>query len=85
MGYYMKKLLRDFLRNDFLRGSSLLAAFAFFVGILNYLNNFLNWLEKEGKEILEKTAREIFPRVAEDVLRKEIARLKEEAGAQEKE
>jgi len=45
----------------------------------------LNWLEKEGREILEKAAREIFPRVAEDILRQEIARLKEETGAQEKE
>ncbi len=45
----------------------------------------LNWFEKEGREILERTAREIFPRMAEDILRQEIARLKEEAGAQEKE
>ncbi len=45
----------------------------------------LSWFEKEGREILERTAREIFPRMAEDILRQEIARLKEEAGTEGKE
>jgi hypothetical protein len=45
----------------------------------------VNWFEKEGREILENTARETFPRIAADVLRQEIARLKDEAGAEEKE
>lgn len=45
----------------------------------------VNWFEKEGREILENTAREIFPRIAADVLRQEIARLKDETGAEEKE
>jgi hypothetical protein len=37
-----------------------------------------SWFEKEGKEILERAARELFPEAAERVLRQEIERLKEE-------
>jgi len=44
-----------------------------------------SWLENEGKEILEKVARELFPQMAERVLRQEIERLKEESRAAENE
>jgi NAD-specific glutamate dehydrogenase len=44
-----------------------------------------SWLESEGKEILEKVARELFPQTAEKVLRQEIERLKEESRAAENE
>jgi molecular chaperone GrpE (heat shock protein) len=44
-----------------------------------------SWLESEGKEILEKVARELFPQMAERVLRQEIERLKEESRAAENE
>jgi len=43
------------------------------------------WFESEGKEVLEKVARELFPEMAERVLRQEIERLKEESRAAEKE
>jgi molecular chaperone GrpE (heat shock protein) len=43
------------------------------------------WLEGEGKQILEKVARELFPQMAERVLRQEIERLKEESRAAENE
>lgn len=44
-----------------------------------------SWLESEGKEILEKVARELFPQMAERVLRQEIERLKEDSRAAENE
>ncbi|RPJ41374.1 MAG: hypothetical protein EHM27_06220 [Deltaproteobacteria bacterium] len=44
-----------------------------------------SWLENEGKEILEKVARELFPQMAERVLHQEIERLKEESRAAENE
>lgn len=44
-----------------------------------------HWFEMEGKKLLAEVAREIFPRIAEEVLRQEIAKLKEEARAEEKE
>ena len=44
-----------------------------------------SWLESEGKEILGKVARELFPQIAERVLRQEIERLKEESRAAEEE
>jgi len=41
------------------------------------------WMSKEGGRILERVAREIFPKIAEEVLRKEIERIK--AQVEEKE
>ena len=37
------------------------------------------WLAKEGVQTLEQVAREMFPRIAEKVLRTEIEKLKKEA------
>lgn len=37
------------------------------------------WVAQEGGQILERVAREVFPRVAEEVIRKEIEKLKKEA------
>ena len=36
------------------------------------------WLSSEGVRVLERVAREMFPRIAEAVLRKEIDKLKAE-------
>jgi hypothetical protein len=36
------------------------------------------WLASEGVKVLERVAREMFPRIAEAVLRKEIDKLKTE-------
>ena len=44
-----------------------------------------SWLESEGKQILEKIARELFPPMAEKILRQEIEKLKEESRSGEKE
>jgi hypothetical protein len=41
------------------------------------------WFENEGRQVLEKIAREIFPQIAEKILRQEIEKLKEEARAEE--
>jgi hypothetical protein len=37
------------------------------------------WVAQDGGQILERVAREIFPRVAEEIIRKEIEKLKKEA------
>jgi hypothetical protein len=37
------------------------------------------WVAQDGGQILERVAREVFPRVAEEVIRKEIEKLKKEA------
>ena len=36
------------------------------------------WMASEGVRILERVAREMFPKIAEEVLRKEIEKLKAE-------
>ena len=36
------------------------------------------WMAAEGRRVLERLAREMFPRIAEEVLRKEIDKLKAE-------
>jgi hypothetical protein len=43
------------------------------------LNRVEKWVAQEGGQILERVAREVFPRVAEEVIRKEIEKLKKEA------
>ena len=43
------------------------------------LNRVEKWVAQEGTEVLERVAREIFPRVAEEVIRQEIEKLKKEA------
>ena len=37
------------------------------------------WAAQEGTQVLERVAREIFPRVAEEIIRQEIEKLKKEA------
>jgi hypothetical protein len=37
------------------------------------------WVAQDGEQILERVAREVFPRVAEEIIRKEIEKLKKEA------
>ncbi len=37
------------------------------------------WVSQEGVQVLERVAREIFPKIAEEVLRKEIEKIKAEA------
>jgi hypothetical protein len=37
------------------------------------------WVAQDGGQILERVAREVFPRVAEEIIRKEIEKLKKEA------
>jgi hypothetical protein len=37
------------------------------------------WVAQEGAQILERVAREVFPRVAGEIIRKEIEKLKKEA------
>jgi len=37
------------------------------------------WVAQEGVEVLERVGREIFPKIAEDMIRKEIEKLKTEA------
>lgn len=41
------------------------------------------WVVSEGAQVLERVAREIFPKIAEEVLRKEIEKLKGEAEEKE--
>lgn len=41
------------------------------------------WVSQEGVEVLERVAREIFPKIAEEVLRKEIEKVKAEAEERE--
>ena len=41
------------------------------------------WVAQEGVRVLERVSREIFPRVAEDMIRKEIEKLKAEAEEKE--
>jgi hypothetical protein len=41
------------------------------------------WVSQEGVQVLERAARDIFPKIAEEVLRKEIERLKAEAEEKE--
>ncbi len=41
------------------------------------------WVAQEGVRVLERVAREIFPRIAEDMIRKEIEKLKAEAEEKE--
>jgi len=41
------------------------------------------WMSSEGALILERVAREIFPKIAEDVLRKEIEKIKAKVEEQE--
>lgn len=41
------------------------------------------WVVSEGTQVLERVAREIFPKIAEEVLRKEIEKLKVEAEEKE--
>jgi hypothetical protein len=41
------------------------------------------WMASEGVKVLERVAREMFPRIAEAVLRKEIDKLKAESKEKE--
>ncbi len=41
------------------------------------------WMASEGVQVMERVAREIFPRIAEEVLRKEIEKLKAESEEKE--
>ncbi len=41
------------------------------------------WVSQEGVQALERVAREIFPKIAEEVLRKEIEKIKAEAEEKE--
>jgi hypothetical protein len=41
------------------------------------------WFENEGRQVLEGITREIFPQIAEKILRQEIEKLKEEARTEE--
>jgi len=41
------------------------------------------WISSEGVRILERVAREIFPKIAEEVLRKEIEKIKAKVGEKE--
>ena len=43
------------------------------------LNRVEKWVAQEGVQVLERMAREMFPRTAEEVIRKEIEKLKKEA------
>jgi hypothetical protein len=43
------------------------------------------WLANKGAQIVEKIAREVFPQIAEKVLRQEIEKLKGETRGSEKE
>jgi predicted nucleic acid-binding Zn-ribbon protein len=44
-----------------------------------------SWLDGEGKQVLETVARELFPAMAEKILRQEIEKLKEESRVEETE
>ena len=41
------------------------------------------WVASEGVKVMERVAREIFPRIAEEILQKEIEKLKTEAEEKE--
>ncbi len=41
------------------------------------------WIAQEGSKVLEKVAREIFPKIAEEAIRKEIEKLKSDAEEKE--
>jgi len=41
------------------------------------------WMASEGVRVLERVAREMFPKIAEEVLRKEIEKLKAEVKEKE--
>jgi dihydroneopterin aldolase len=41
------------------------------------------WVSQEGVQALERVAREIFPKIAEEVLRREIEKIKAEAEEKE--
>jgi len=41
------------------------------------------WAAQEGERVLERVAREIFPRVAKEMIQKEIEKLKAEAEEKE--
>jgi hypothetical protein len=41
------------------------------------------WMASEGVRVLERVAREMFPRIAEGVLRREIDKMKAEIGEKE--
>lgn len=41
------------------------------------------WLSQEGVQVCERVAREIFPRVAEEIIRREIEKIKTEAEERE--
>ena len=41
------------------------------------------WVASEGVRVLERVAREMFPKIAEEVLRKEIEKLKAEVKEKE--
>jgi len=41
------------------------------------------WTAQEGVRVMERVAREIFPKVAEEMIRKEIEKLKAEAEEKE--
>ena len=43
------------------------------------LNRVEKWAAQEGMQVVERVAREIFPRVAEGIIRQEIEKLKKEA------
>ena len=47
------------------------------------LNRVEKWVAQEGVRILERVAREIFPRKAEEMIRQEIEKLKKEAEERE--
>jgi hypothetical protein len=41
------------------------------------------WVSQEGVQVLERVAREIFPKISEEILRKEIEKIKAEAEEKE--
>jgi hypothetical protein len=43
------------------------------------LNRVEKWVAQEGVQVLERIAREMFPKVAEEGIRKEIENMKKEA------
>ncbi len=47
------------------------------------LNRVEKWMAQEGLKVLEKVAREVFPKIAEEAIRKEIEKLKSDAEEKE--
>lgn len=41
------------------------------------------WVNQEGVQVVERVAREVFPKIAEDLIRKEIEKMKAEAEQKE--